>query len=276
MNEINNVNDSLTGSWCQKENESIYYNPNDLWCSVGDSWLNYVKQQIKKPSIWNLFNYVYDVSINDSVLVINSKNELYDFIDKFKNNDDDIKIYNVINWELVKNTYNRLIVLDQDIFDINTNDKMIILGNESVQLFVEKLFGDNWKNNKILLSEWIRHWETKTGVIWSGKEIKHIKLLKKISYVVESEMNEVYFVRHGETEWNRLGLGQGAENDIELNDTGRSQAMKLGNYLKNNRLDKPFDIIISSPLKRALETAQIIAKIINFDINNIQLIDDIV
>jgi uncharacterized phosphatase len=68
----------------------------------------------------------------------------------------------------------------------------------------------------------------------------------------------ICIIRHGETEWNASGRLQGCE-DIEINDLGRKQAIQVAQYLKN----EPWDIIISSPLKRALETAQIIGRIVS-------------
>ena len=68
-------------------------------------------------------------------------------------------------------------------------------------------------------------------------------------------MTRFFLVRHGETEWNRLRKIQGIS-DIPLNDTGRSQAATLGDILSKHR----FDLIVSSPLSRALETAQIVAR----------------
>jgi broad specificity phosphatase PhoE len=46
---------------------------------------------------------------------------------------------------------------------------------------------------------------------------------------------EIYFIRHGETEWNKLGMSQGSEADIELNETGRKQALLTGKYLDKFR-----------------------------------------
>lgn len=63
------------------------------------------------------------------------------------------------------------------------------------------------------------------------------------------------FIRHGQTEWNNLARIQGTINN-PLNDYGRYQAQTLGQYLKAN--DSNWDLIISSPLIRAVETAQII------------------
>jgi probable phosphoglycerate mutase len=62
-------------------------------------------------------------------------------------------------------------------------------------------------------------------------------------------------VRHGETEWNRQGKFQG-QIDIPLNDHGRLQAIKAGEFLK----DVPIDFASSSTMSRPKETAEIILK----------------
>lgn len=63
----------------------------------------------------------------------------------------------------------------------------------------------------------------------------------------------IFLVRHGETEWNRIGRFQG-RNDQPLNERGRKQAQALAEALKNEN----FKAIYSSPLPRSLETAQFI------------------
>ncbi len=60
-------------------------------------------------------------------------------------------------------------------------------------------------------------------------------------------------VRHGETEWNRQKRFQGW-NDIPLNENGRIQAQKAGEFLK----DVTLDFAVSSPMLRPKETAEII------------------
>ncbi len=67
-------------------------------------------------------------------------------------------------------------------------------------------------------------------------------------------MTEIILVRHGETEWNVAEVFRG-RTDIELNETGIKQAELLAEYLQ----DKKIAAIYSSPLKRALTTAEIIA-----------------
>jgi len=63
----------------------------------------------------------------------------------------------------------------------------------------------------------------------------------------------IFLIRHGETEWNRIRRFQG-RSDQPLNETGREQARCLALALK----EEPLVAIHSSPLLRAMETAQII------------------
>ncbi|WP_204102646.1 MULTISPECIES: histidine phosphatase family protein [Spirulina sp. CCY15215] len=60
-------------------------------------------------------------------------------------------------------------------------------------------------------------------------------------------------VRHGETEWNRMSRFQGMM-DIPLNETGKEQARKAAQYLK----DVQIDFAVTSSLLRPKETAEII------------------
>jgi len=62
-------------------------------------------------------------------------------------------------------------------------------------------------------------------------------------------------IRHGETDWNAIGKLQGRE-DISLNNNGLRQAEDLANFFYTSN----FDCIVSSPLQRAFQTAQIISK----------------
>jgi broad specificity phosphatase PhoE len=68
-------------------------------------------------------------------------------------------------------------------------------------------------------------------------------------------MTSLYLVRHGETDWNAQRRIQGST-DIPLNSTGRAQAETTGRLLAR----RDWDGIYSSPLSRAFETAEIIAK----------------
>ena len=67
-------------------------------------------------------------------------------------------------------------------------------------------------------------------------------------------MTKIILVRHGETEWNVGEVFRGRI-DVELNETGIREAELLAKYLSDSRITA----IYSSPLKRALRTAEIIA-----------------
>jgi broad specificity phosphatase PhoE len=71
----------------------------------------------------------------------------------------------------------------------------------------------------------------------------------------------IYYIRHGETEWNAEGKLQGAQ-DIPLNDLGRQQAANAGGILAGlfardgrNQQSLPF---VASPLGRARSTMELV------------------
>lgn len=63
----------------------------------------------------------------------------------------------------------------------------------------------------------------------------------------------IYYVRHGQTDWNKVRRLQG-RTDNPLNEVGIEQAKKTRDLLKNEKID----LIICSPLRRTVETANII------------------
>ncbi len=65
---------------------------------------------------------------------------------------------------------------------------------------------------------------------------------------------DLILVRHGETEWNRVGRCQGFS-DTELNNNGREQIRELAKSLMNESISA----VYSSDLIRALDTANAIA-----------------
>lgn len=77
----------------------------------------------------------------------------------------------------------------------------------------------------------------------------------------------IYFVRHGLSEANVKRVFAGQKDDSPLVEEGRQQAKETANKIKSEGIK--INKIVSSPAKRALETAQIIAKELGFDISTI-------
>jgi broad specificity phosphatase PhoE len=78
-----------------------------------------------------------------------------------------------------------------------------------------------------------------------------------------AQIERVYIVRHGETDYNATGRWQGAL-DIPLNAQGRQQAALLAQWLVAQ--GETIDRIYTSDLTRAHETAEIIAKVYNLEV----------
>ena len=71
----------------------------------------------------------------------------------------------------------------------------------------------------------------------------------------------IYYIRHGETEWNALGRLQGTQ-DIPLNDLGRAQAVQAGHILgelaRRNGHEVATLPFVASPLGRARATMELV------------------
>lgn len=67
---------------------------------------------------------------------------------------------------------------------------------------------------------------------------------------------KVYLIRHGETDLNKRKVLQG-RSDTELNEYGLSLAKMTGESLRN----VTFDLVFTSPLKRAKRTAELVVRV---------------
>ncbi|MBI4258826.1 MAG: histidine phosphatase family protein [Thaumarchaeota archaeon] len=68
-------------------------------------------------------------------------------------------------------------------------------------------------------------------------------------------MTKIFFVRHGESEGNAKGVLTGRTMPAPLTEKGRVQISELGRDLKG----LPFEAIYSSPIERAVQTAEILS-----------------
>ena len=75
-------------------------------------------------------------------------------------------------------------------------------------------------------------------------------------------MKTFYIFRHGQSTYNLSGRTQGQTNDSVLTPLGEEQALEVGKKLQ----DKGVEVIISSPLTRAMQTAQLANESLNVPI----------
>ena len=83
-------------------------------------------------------------------------------------------------------------------------------------------------------------------------------------------MTEIILCRHGQTDWNHQGRYQG-RTDVPLNANGRQQARDLADHLAGERID----VVYSSTLARAYDTAVEIATVHGIEVRRDPRLDEI-
>lgn len=84
----------------------------------------------------------------------------------------------------------------------------------------------------------------------------------------------LYFVRHGETDWNAEGRLQGQQ-DIALNNVGRRQAKDVAHRLRDLAIDASSVDFIASPMNRTRETMEILRREMGLDPSAYRIDDDL-
>ncbi len=77
-----------------------------------------------------------------------------------------------------------------------------------------------------------------------------------------TDYTRLLLIRHGQTDHNMQGFVSG-RNDIPINETGHQQAKKMAERVKK---EFPIDVLYSSPLKRAVQTAQYLSQAFNLPV----------
>jgi broad specificity phosphatase PhoE len=83
-------------------------------------------------------------------------------------------------------------------------------------------------------------------------------------------MLEIILARHGQTEFNAKEIFRG-QVDVPLNETGFKQAQLLGEYLSREKIDA----VYTSPLSRAVKTAEAIAGYQKLGVDIVENLNDI-
>jgi 2,3-bisphosphoglycerate-dependent phosphoglycerate mutase len=80
--------------------------------------------------------------------------------------------------------------------------------------------------------------------------------------VPSTTLSPLVVVRHGESTWNELRLVQGQNDEARLTERGRQQAYDVARTFEAS----DFDLIVSSDLRRAAETAEALAGVLNIEL----------
>lgn len=83
---------------------------------------------------------------------------------------------------------------------------------------------------------------------------------------------KLYFIRHGQTDWNIRGMIQGST-DTELNENGIRQAEELSEKIISSGIK--FSKIYTSMQKRALKTAQILSNAISVEYMPVEGLEEV-
>jgi probable phosphoglycerate mutase len=82
----------------------------------------------------------------------------------------------------------------------------------------------------------------------------------------------IYFIRHGETDWNAQARYQG-QHDIPLNDRGRGQALRNGEALRSVVKNPEAFHFVASPLQRTVETMAIVRSALGLGMDGVAFDD---
>jgi isoleucyl-tRNA synthetase len=140
--------------------------------------------------------------------------------------------------------------------------------------------GINWEPNHIKngrFGEWLkdakdwaisreRYWGTPLP-IWQAPdgERMFVDSIATLKQHVKNSGNNYFVMRHGQTEHNLKGLWNFGDSTDPLTEEGNKQVREAARLIKNNNID----VIITSPFKRTLETATLVAAQIGLTEENI-------
>lgn len=114
---------------------------------------------------------------------------------------------------------------------------------------------ERFKTEFLHWMENLRDWNISRQIVWGIQIPMWYCISCKTPKACLKDYSKVWMVRHGQTDWNAQEKIQGLT-DTELNDEGIRQAEQTAKQLSAQKVD----IIVSSDLKRAQKTAEIIAK----------------
>lgn len=159
-------------------------------------------------------------------------------------------LFDPIDYKRLENLVGRLIFLYSD------NDDLINL------IDFDEVYKSKLPHAEFYLESGLGHYAS------SEYDYSSPKLEEILSEACPLNPIPLTVVRHGETDYNASGRFHGIT-DTELNENGRSQARTV-----SKKLERVYDVIITSPLKRAKETAEILNAELKIDLQQNDLLKE--
>lgn len=178
--------------------DCVYQNPKGIWISCGSDWFEWLKKMGHKSSQFTSRPYLYEIeTYKTKIKYISSMNQFNRFIKKYLVPKPSFK--KILNWNKIKKDYDGLVIcpyLGNKIWNYQKNTSKNLSNftlhdhlDCHVVDYINKAIGKNVIKYKQFYSEWYRHWETGSGVIWN------IKGIKKITLVYTNDKLEVLYNR---------------------------------------------------------------------------------
>ncbi len=238
---------------CFKENFNIYYDKNLLEVDL-HKWSGLTSKDIKSK-------------YKDSYLIWKNDPEKLEL----KNKDN-------ITYKPIQNLYEQARVFIQNLQEENkssNNKNILIIAHNAILrcLILYLLNKPNQGFRKIRLDNAsISIIKISTSQTSFNSQIECLNQTSHLNQKIPKKIgnSRIILIRHGETNWNKEGRFQG-QIDIPLNDKGKEQASKASKYLEEIEFTKAF----SSSMNRPYETAKIILKNNNIQIEKIESLVEI-
>lgn len=165
-------------------NKHFNYNPSGLWFSCGLDWIDLLLNNSENMVNYNIdFAYQFDLNEN-KIYNISTKDQFFELIRNYQKKSPE-GLGDIMNSDKIRKNYSGLKICPYR-FDVLNPIITESTKGESVRTLkvskkvLSKVLGKDITIDKYnLMTEWYRHWDVASGVVWKVNGIDSIKLLAK-------------------------------------------------------------------------------------------------